>query len=285
MRRLLFKYRSFGFLLLVFALSIFSIRTDLRGSAIGGKVVSVTEVAVFPLQKAATSFTDAVTDALSFAAGAKGRWDYDRELEQRVVELSRVSLQFAELQAENERLRKLTDLKTRSPWRTIGGEVIGWGIGWGYTLVTIDKGETDGIEIGMPVITYSGLVGRITDISDHSSRVLLVTDSNSKVAAILQHSRALGIVEGQPGGSCQMKYIDPTVEVSVGEMAFSSGDGGVFPKGIPIGTVSKVERSKGSLFQYAVITPAAELGRLEMVLVVAGDGNDGDDAHMSTEGP
>jgi rod shape-determining protein MreC len=120
----------------------------------------------------------------------------------------------------------------------------------------------------MPVVTERGLVGRITDVYSSGSRVLLITDSNSSVNAILQNSRLRGIVSGRAGQSPVMDYLPQDKPVSVGDIVVTSGEGGNFPAGIPVGQVVEVERNDVEMFQRAIVRTTVDFSTLEDVLVV-----------------
>ena len=120
----------------------------------------------------------------------------------------------------------------------------------------------------MAVLTDQGLVGRISEVTDTTSKVLLITDASSAVNAILQSSRLNGVVRGTPGGDLVMDYIPQGALFSVGEVVLSSGLGGKFPKGIPIGQVINIRQRDIDVFQQAVVRPTVDFRRLELVMVV-----------------
>lgn len=134
--------------------------------------------------------------------------------------------------------------------------------------VTLDVGRRVGIERNMPVITSRGLVGRISDVGDTWSRVLLIIDVSSSVSAIAQSTRATGLVEGRVDGLPVMRDIPQADTVSVGDTVFTSGLGGNFPRQLLIGQIVSVERNDSDLYQTAVVQPTVDFDRLEMVLVV-----------------
>jgi rod shape-determining protein MreC len=122
----------------------------------------------------------------------------------------------------------------------------------------------------LPVVAPDGLVGRIVEITPHASKVQLVTDPLSAVGGLLQRTRVTGIVSGNLGAGTRMTYLPLLADVAAGDEVLTSGMGGVFPKGIPIGRITAVERRSGALFQEAAIQPSVDLGRLEEVLVLMG---------------
>jgi rod shape-determining protein MreC len=136
----------------------------------------------------------------------------------------------------------------------------------GYIM--LDLGTNHGIEVGFPVVTDRGLVGRISEVTDTTSKVLLIEDASSAVNAVLQSSRLNGVIRGTPGGNLLMDYIPQAESFSVGEVVLTSGLGGRFPKGIPIGQVIEIRQRDIDVFQQAVVRPTVDFPRLELVMVV-----------------
>ena len=132
----------------------------------------------------------------------------------------------------------------------------------------LDLGSTHGIDVGMPVVTDQGLVGRISEVTNTTSKVLLITDVSSSVNALLQSSRLNGVLRGTPGGDLVMDYIPQGALFSVGEVVLTSGLGGNFPKGIPIGQVTDIIQRDIDVFQQAIVRPTVDFGSLELVMVV-----------------
>jgi rod shape-determining protein MreC len=177
-----------------------------------------------------------------------------------------VAVRNEELEAENRRLRRLLDFRRSVQFDTVPARVIGRD----YSYLTIDRGADAGIREQMCAMTVEGVVGRVLSVSGHTSKILLMWDSNNRLGGIVQRSRAQGIVEGDQESRFIMKYIEATSDVRSGDLIVTSGEGGVFPKGLAVGTVDAVTRRGGELFQTAAVRPAADLDRLEEVLVAVG---------------
>ena len=218
-----------------------------------------------------------------FFTGIKGLWnDYvflfhlqreNRELRKSLEVLAEITVQMEELRLENERLRQLLSLKERSSARLIAAEIIARDAIGGLKTIMINKGAKDLIEKDQAVVTHRGVVGRCIDVSQNTSRVLLVTDINSSVDALVQRTRSRGIVEGRGTSLCELNYVANTEEVMVGDLVVTAGLCGIFPKGLPIGTVSHIEQNNVGLFQYIELKPRVDLNKLEEVsiLLPAGD--------------
>src|SRR6185295_8603260 len=136
--------------------------------------------------------------------------------------------------------------------------------------ILIGRGETDGVVRGAAVLAPQGVVGHVFQTSPHAARVLLVSDHNSGVDALVQRTRARGIVQGTVDAGCALKYVKRTEDVQVGDELVTSGLDGIFPKGLPIGAVTSVDKRGQGLFQHAEVAPRVEFDQLEEVLVTRG---------------
>ena len=137
-----------------------------------------------------------------------------------------------------------------------------------YEALVINKGEKEGIEPGMGVITAGGVIGRVVKTSPDYSRILLMSDRNSAVAGLIQRTGYEGIVAGQQGRALRLNYIMTDADVQNGDIIITSGTDGVFPRGIMIGRVNSVEKPQNRLFQSVELIPEANLSREREVLVI-----------------
>jgi rod shape-determining protein MreC len=195
------------------------------------------------------------------------------ELEKTVAQLTVENLGLKEVEAENARLRRLLGFAQTNPrFDYKGGQVVGRVVSSEPNSViqsiAIDLGKAHGIEPGMPVVTERGLVGRVTDVYNNASRVLLITDSNSNVNTLLQNSRLRGILHGRAGQQPIMDYLPQDNKVLVGDIVVTSGVGGNFPAGVPVGQVVEVEQNDVEMFQRAVVRTTVDFDTLETILVV-----------------
>jgi len=192
-----------------------------------------------------------------------------RELEKTVAELSLRTVELEEAKIELALLREQLGFKEANPeLETLAAEVIGQDPSSLVRYLIIDRGAQDGIRSGMPVISSHGLVGRISDVGTEWSKVLLLTDPSSAVNAIVQRSRATGVVVGRTGRGLLMRYIAQGESVEKDDIIITSGLGGNFPKELVIGQVTQVYQSDVEMFQEAEIRSAVDLSRLEMVMVI-----------------
>ncbi len=196
----------------------------------------------------------------------------NRELRQSLTLLVEQQVHSQELALENARLRNLLLLKERSPARLVSAEIIGRdAVGWFKTLL-INKGRSDAIQKNQAVITHQGVVGRCIEVADSTSKVLLITDINSSVDALVQRTRSRGILQGKGSALCELTFISSADDVEVGDPVVTAGLCGVFPKGLSIGTVTKVEKTTLGLFHYVEVEPSINLNKLEEVSILLPEG-------------
>ena len=175
---------------------------------------------------------------------------------------------------ENLRLHQLLSLKEHTPFHAVTARVIGRDASNWWESLQIDRGSNDGLHMNMAVLNADGLIGKIVFVTKGDSRVLLLTDPNCKVSALLQNTREPGIAAGVKRSlrfspHCVMTYVNRDAKIKAGEPVISSGLGGVFPKGILIGTVTGVQLNKQTaMYQDVEIKPAADFRRLEEVMVI-----------------
>lgn len=197
----------------------------------------------------------------------------NRHLQQSLARLSEQNVQIAELLQENARLRDLLLLKKRSEAELIAAEIIGRdAVGW-FKTVLINKGQNDGMEKNQAVITHQGVVGRCVEVAARTSRVLLITDINSSVDALVQRTRSRGIIQGKGSSLCELTFISSADDVQPGDLVVTTGLCGVFPKGLAIGTVTRVEAAAPGLFHYVEVQPSINLNKLEEVSILLPHGS------------
>lgn len=196
----------------------------------------------------------------------------NRRLREEVQQLRVQSLRVSDTDVENQRLRRLLALQERLPLTTLSGEIIAreWG-GWIRSL-TVNRGRGDNIPRLSAVISPDGLIGRIVDVRPGASIIQVLTDPASTVGAHVLRTRTPGIVEGDPRGTLRFKFMARDgASIQNGDVLVTAGQGGLFPRGIPIGTVRVIDNRGSALFSYAELTPAVDYARIDEVLLVTGD--------------
>ncbi len=226
-----------------------------------------------PAQAGATGVAENTAGLFGFVFELFELRQRNSELVQRNASLLAENFTLSEVEQENQRLRQLLSFaQTRPGLELRGAQIVGRVIGAEATnfleYLILDLGQRHGIEVGMPVVTDQGLVGRISEVDNATSKVLLITDSSSQVNSVLQSSRLNGIVRGDPSGALLMDFIPQGAVFSIGEVVLTSGIGGKFPRGVPIGQVVQINQRDIDVFQQAVVQPTVNFDALELVAVV-----------------
>ena len=189
-------------------------------------------------------------------------------LKRKIDSFKRENSRYKELLATHERLRKLLQFKEVIRRPVVAAQVIGLDpTGW-FKSVIIDKGEKAGVKWDMPVVNASGVVGRVVSVSNNYAKVLLIIDQNSAVDCLTQRSRDRGMVKGTSSDICKMDYMSKSSNAVVGDLVITSGLGGIFPKGLPVGRISSVKEGEGKLFKEIEVVPSVDFSKLEEVLII-----------------
>ena len=190
------------------------------------------------------------------------------ELKKRNEELTAQVAELSEAQETAERLEKLVGLKSTYSLESTAARIIGSsGDAWTDSVI-IDKGSASGFEVGMPVCSSGGVIGQIIEVSANTSTVRLITDDQSGVSAMIQGSRAQGVLQGQADGTLRLEYVVSDAEVATGDIVITSGIGGTFPKGLPLGTVASIDRAPNAVYYTIVVRAASSAESNEEVLVI-----------------
>jgi rod shape-determining protein MreC len=222
-----------------------------------------------PAQEALTSIHDRLADLRQVYVDMRACEAQNADLQHLVDQLIIENVELREAQIENVMLREQLNFKQANPsMELLSAQVIGRDPSNLAGYLIIDRGTAEGVAVGMPVLTDRGLVGRVTETAPHSSKVLLITDPSSAVNALIQDSRATGVVQGLVGQGLTMRYIQQTEEVKPGDLVLTSGLGGNFPTRLIIGQVTSVTKKDVELFQEATVRPSVDFGHLEMVMVL-----------------
>jgi rod shape-determining protein MreC len=195
------------------------------------------------------------------------------------------ALQVSETTTENQRLRRLLALQERLPITTVSAHIIAreWG-GWVRSL-TVNRGRNDNVTRLAAVIAPDGLIGRVVEVRRAVSIIQVLTDPASTVGAHVVRTRTPGIVEGDPRGTLRLRYMAREGGgIRVGDLIVTSGVGGVFPGGIPVGRVRAIDDRGSALFHYAMLTPVVDFARVDEVLLLTGDARQDVAAAFPTDG-
>ena len=198
------------------------------------------------------------------------------ELEQKNVSLEKERLillgklqRSAELAAENLRLRQLLNATELLMQSVLVTEVIGVSPNPANHFVTVNRGRDDGVYVGQPVLDAEGLMGQVIEVFDSYSKVILITDLNHALPVQVLRNGMRSVAEGTSDyNQMSLRFVSPTVDIREGDQLVSSGLGGRFPVGYPVGTVSSIIQNTGEKFMDIKLTPSAKLDRSRHLLLV-----------------
>jgi len=255
------------FLLLFLSLAVLSLVLD-RANRLEPVKDLVAQITT-PVQEALTTATNRLTEVRQLFIDMETCRAQNEELQTLLDQLIIENVRLREAEIENVTLREQLNFKQANPsFELLSAQVIGRDPSNLANYLVIDRGAEEGVGTGMPVLTDRGLVGRVTEIASHASKVLLITDPSSSVNALVQDTRATGVVQGKLGQELVMRYVQQTEEIKPGDLVLTSGLGGNFPTRLIIGQVTEVHKTDVELFQEAVVRPSADFGRAEMVMVL-----------------
>jgi rod shape-determining protein MreC len=199
----------------------------------------------------------------------------NEDLIRRIQEAEAENQRLQSLAVENEQLAALLHVRSSLAYSTVAAEVINRRTTEQERVISLDRGTDSGVALDDPVVAEGGaLVGRVVEVGPTFSRVLLVTDTRTNVAGLIETSRALGDIHGNGERPLQMTNIPATDTINLGESVVTAGielETGIrstYPKGLLIGTIVDVQRQPNQLFQTALVQPVSALDRLEYVLVI-----------------
>jgi rod shape-determining protein MreC len=253
-------------ILVTLSISVLSLSSRRPYPAYGPGRVAIALVA--PFQKMIVATTRYFSDIWEHYFFLVTVVDDNRALRKALQQARALNHQFIEASLSNERLRKLFNLQQEMAQPLIAAQVVGKDPSLWFQTILLDKGAADGVEKGRPVINPEGVVGIVVEVTTHFAKVMLITDPNSAVDAVIQDSRARGIIKGGVSGSCGLNYVLRKHDVAVGDAVVSSGMDGVFPKGLPIGQVATTVKREAGIFQDVTVTPYVDFERLEEVFIV-----------------
>jgi len=192
----------------------------------------------------------------------------NQRLEKRLRDLEEDKLQLEEALVASGHLERIARMRKDFEVPLLPTEVVGQDVSPWFRSLLLDRGNRDQVRTGMPVVSGRGLVGVIAATTPHASRAMLLLDRRSRVDAIIQRSRARGIVRGAGSGSLEFVFMVRGDDVETGDVVITSGVGGVYPRGLRVGVVTQVRKGDSDLLHTATVHPAVDFGRLEQVFVM-----------------
>lgn len=270
MESVLGRYRNLTILVGVLFLQVLGLAVQVKrsGEAQNTRLIRIWAVrATIPFERALVwvqSGSGNVWHNYFYLRGVRAE---NRDLKNQIEQMKLAEVRMSEDAAQARRLQTLLGFKEQFIGKTVAAQVIG---SCGSDLsqcIYIDKGSNDGIGADMAVITAGGIVGKVLHVYPSTAQVLMINDQSSGAGAFMEKSRLQGVLRGTPDGELMLDSVMSDEQVTPGETILSSGGDQIFPKGLPVGTVKSVSPGK-ELFLNIRVKPAADLSRLEEVLVV-----------------
>jgi rod shape-determining protein MreC len=262
------KYLAVIVAFILIAVSLVILSQSLRRPGSPGVVKKLVFEVTAPVERAINSGVGSVSGAWKQYLFLVGLEEENRELRNKIAALQGEVNTYREMSLEGSRLKKVLALEDSTIYPTVAARVVGNEGSSPFRTIMINKGSTDGVKEGLPVISPEGVVGRVIECSWNYSKILLVTDYNSNIDSLVQGSRAQGILQGGGHRLLRLKYVQRTEEVKAGEAVITSGLGGAFPKGLMLGTVVRADKKDPGLFQTIEVVTSVDFSKIEEVLVL-----------------
>lgn len=268
-----FKSRFFIFVLAMVLIAFFTMALSAAREGELNPVENVTGIVVSSLQKTFTHIRVNLSSVTAYLTDFKKLTEENEALKEERAGLKEKLREYDKMKDENERLKGLLELKeTRQDFTFVEAEIISRDVSNWANIFVIDKGQLDGISAYCPVITNDGLVGTVVDVGTTWAKVNTIVEPSASMGAIITRTRDVGIVEGSfdlmEQGLCKLSYLSKTTNVVVGDYVETSGLGGLFPKGIMIGTVTEVGLENHGISKYATIAPEVDFDSIHGVFVI-----------------
>lgn len=267
-----FSSRFFAVIIIILALcfgvALYTAATDTTTPITGGAGLVVS-----PIQNGITSIANAVADGYTYLFKYQTMEEENKKLRQQVSDMSQQIRDAKIALDENTRLRKLLGIHERNrSFKFELAEVIGRNPGNWATTVTIDKGTNAGIEVGDCVITEEGMVGYVSDVGVNYSEVTTVIDVDMQAGALITRTREIAVAEGDfnlmEKESLKLSYLKKDADIVIGDTVETSGRGGIFPKGIMIGTIEQIIPEEHGASNYAVVKPFVKVDSIKNVFII-----------------
>jgi rod shape-determining protein MreC len=257
-------------LALIVLTAVTLITLDVRGAGPISAVRGGAHDVVNPIAGASDAVFSPVGDWIDGVTSAASLKDENARLRRRLDSSRGEQASARAATEENKELKKLLDLPFVEEANSIAAPVVDGAPGNFELTVQIGKGESDGVGVDMPVVTGAGLVGRVLQVSRDRATVLLIQDPQSGVGIKIEKSGTTGVVKGRgDSNTVRADFVDPNAAVSKGEIVYTSGQqNSPFPSAIPVGTVSKVTKTRGDLQQDILVKPLVDVSRLDYVKVL-----------------
>lgn len=223
---------------------------------------------IAPIQRSTLSFKESVSYTFDHYVTIVNTSKKNVELKGKVEELSLELFNLREVEKENFRLKELLEFGKEIPRKKVLAQVVSWDSSNEFKVLRINKGSDHGLLPMSPVITRTGLVGYVFRTSPNYADILTILDQNNRVDSLVADNRIHGIVEGSTGYTCILKYVSRTETLEIGQEIITAGLGEIYPKGIKVGKISKIDKENFGITQKIEITPSVDFHKLEEVVVL-----------------
>ncbi|MCD6151813.1 MAG: rod shape-determining protein MreC [Deltaproteobacteria bacterium] len=268
------RYQLLLYVLVVFILTSVFFGVKARHQQLFSAAEQGIMALAYPFQKAADLAIDSCNSIIDNYVSLIHVNRENQALKNRIANLERRLIARKESQRQNLQLRKLLNFQKEHqlPAHATIANVIGRDASGFSRLIFIDHGSRDLIKIHDPALTPGGIVGQVIMASPFSAKIMLITDSHSSCDVLVQRTRERGVLQGDNQELCRLSYLMRSADIQIGDTIITSGMDGVYPKGIPVGTIVSVDRGNGSLCQKIAVQPFANLSGLEEIIVSATSG-------------
>ena len=257
-------------ILIIAAMVLGALHSDSVGSNSNDKSAQPWATIVSPLQRLAYNVQHGVGDFTYGLTHARALTAQNRELTQRIASMETDKIRLQELTIENDSLRRALGIMQSTRPQPIAAEALSILPSNYFHSITLNKGSSQGVKPRSIVAAEGGVVGIIESVTNGTSTVLLITDPNAAVAARVQRpeSRALGVCKGRGTDTLVLTYLEKDADVKVGDVIVSSGEGGLYPKGLPVGVVQSRVEMKEAGMREAVVQPLVNPRRVDIFYVL-----------------
>ncbi len=245
--------------------------------SVGGTTISAVELfrnLTAPVERFSNSISERVEHSLEVYRNAEAHYEQNKALKEEIAALNKELAGYDEIRKKYEDLQELVGIQEQHPDLVLSApcEVLGYVTNDPFCAFTIGQGAGEGISLYDPVVTDLGLVGVITEVGDHTAKVTTILSPEVSVAAFCSTTKDHGVVTGSVAdaldGVCSFKYLEKETAIKKNKVVLTSGENGMFPKGIVIGYVKDVRMDETGLTAAAVLDPASGISDLSMVVVV-----------------
>lgn len=232
-----------------------------------GKITTLAQEVMYPFEYTWKFTTDSVRNAWSHYVFLSQAAQENDELKRQLLFLKTQIAEFDELKRETDRLRHLLNLSKKPDTKVSVSEVIGYPNRLPFQTMRIARGRSDGIEVGFPIITADGVVGRVIRVGQQFSDAQLIIDSDFNLDVLIQRTRVRGVLRGSSDNSCRL-LLHRKADIRIGDSVVTSGIVGSFPRGLPVGRVMRISYETDNVTQVITVEPWVDYRRTEEVVIL-----------------